>query len=187
MLMGIKDFLAPTRGRIMLFVMIFVMIFLYDTVFQPFPGSPVVENLGTQQGAFSFVAYILVLPYILSCLLPAFAGLRKKKFLRMARLTEFMHPRPVMHAQSPGKQQHFAFPRGTPVEESDTRPAPQEAQPGAAQKESATVPKQPAKRPAPKQEAKPAKKASRKPAPQKGAKKGNQPAKKAASKKASKK
>ena len=45
MLMGIKDFLAPTRGRVLLFVMIFMMVFLYDTALAPFPGSPVSSML----------------------------------------------------------------------------------------------------------------------------------------------
>ncbi len=91
--MAVKDFLAPTRGRILLFMIIFVSVFLYDTAFAPFPGSPVVENLDSQEGASSFVLYILLLPYILSCLLPAFMGLRKKRFIRLANLPEFMHPR----------------------------------------------------------------------------------------------
>ena len=82
MLMGIKDFLAPTRGRILLFVILFVLIILYDTMFAPFPGSPIVDNMNTQEGTVSFVLYILILPYILSAVLPAFAGLRKRKFLR---------------------------------------------------------------------------------------------------------
>jgi hypothetical protein len=118
MLMGIKDFLAPTRGRIVLFVILFVLIFLYDTLFAPFPGSPVVDNLGTQEGATSFLLYILILPYILSCLLPAFAGLRKKRFWRLSSLREFMHPREVHHAQKPAMQQHFVFPSGTETVES---------------------------------------------------------------------
>ena len=116
--MGIKDFLAPTRGRILLFVIIFMMVFLYDTAFAPFPGSPVVENLATQEGASSFVLYILVLPYILSCLIPAFFGLRKRRFLRLSSLREFMHPRHGFEAQKPAKQQQFVFPAGTEVVES---------------------------------------------------------------------
>jgi hypothetical protein len=118
MLMGIKDFLAPTRGRILLFIIIFMMVFLYDTAFAPFPGSPVVENLATQEGASSFVLYILVLPYILSCLIPAFFGLRKRKFLRLSSLMEFMHPRHGFEAQKPARQQQFVFPMGTEVVES---------------------------------------------------------------------
>ena len=109
MLMGIKDFLAPTRGRIIVFVILFVLVFLYDTLFAPFPGSPVVDNLGAQEGATSFLLYILILPYILSCLLPAFAGLRKKKFWRLSSLREFMHSREVVHPQKPTQQQHFVF------------------------------------------------------------------------------
>jgi hypothetical protein len=123
MLMGIKDFLAPTRGRILLFVILFVLIFLYDTAFAPFPGSPVVDNLGTQEGMLSFLLYILILPYILSCLLPAFTGLRKKRFWRISRLTEFMHPRHTSQPQKPTSQQHFVFPAGTETVES--MPAPQ--------------------------------------------------------------
>ena len=118
MLMGIKDFLAPTRGRILLFLMIFVMVFLYDTAFAPFPGSPVVENLATQEGASSFVLYILVLPYVLSCLIPAFFGLRKRRFLRLSSLKEFMHPRHGFESQKPARQQQFVFPAGTEVVES---------------------------------------------------------------------
>ena len=119
MLMKIKDFLAPTRGRILLFIIIFILIFLYDTAFAPFPGSPVVDNLGTQEGATSFVLYILVLPYVLSCLIPAFLGLRKRRFLRLVSLRRFMHhPRLASHEQKPTRQQTFTFPAGTPVVES---------------------------------------------------------------------
>jgi len=118
MLMGIKDFLAPTRGRILLFLIIFIMIFLYDTAFAPFPGSPVAENLSTQDGASSFVLYILLLPYILSCLIPAFFGLRKKRFWRLSSLKEFMHPRHGFERQKPTRQQQFVFPPGTEVVES---------------------------------------------------------------------
>jgi hypothetical protein len=117
MLMGIKDFLAPTRGRILLFMVIFLLIFIYDTAFAPFPGSPLIENLGTQEGATSFVLYILVLPYILSCLIPALMGLRKRKFIRLASLMEFMHHRPELHEHKSTRQQTFIFPEGTPVEE----------------------------------------------------------------------
>jgi hypothetical protein len=118
MLMKIKDFLAPTRGRIILFIIIFALVFLYDTAFAPFPGSPVVDNMDSQEGATSFVIYILVLPYILSCLIPAFFGMRKMKFLRLVSLREFFQPRPVARNQKPTRQQTFTFPVGTPVVES---------------------------------------------------------------------
>ena len=140
--MGIRDFLAPTRGRILLFVIIFVLVIVYDTAFVPFPGSPVVNNLGTQEGATSFVLYILVLPYILSCLLPAFAGLRKKRFFRLATLREFMRPRVVSHPQKAYKQQHFVFPEGTPVEESIVLQQPPE-QEGPAKKKATRKPAKP--------------------------------------------
>ncbi len=116
--MKIKDFLAPTRGRILLFIIIFILVFVYDTAFAPFPGSPVVDNLNTQDGATSFVLYILVLPYILSCLIPAFLGLRKRRFFRLVSLRRFMHPRPAAQEQKPTRQQTFTFPAGTPVVES---------------------------------------------------------------------
>lgn len=116
--MRVRDFLAPTRGRILLFIIIFILIFLYDTAFAPFPGSPVVDNLGTQEGATSFVLYILVLPYILSCLIPAFLGLRKRRFFRLVSLRRFMHPRQALHEQRQARQQTFTFPEGTPVVES---------------------------------------------------------------------
>ena len=92
MLMKIKDFLAPTRGRILLFIIIFILIFLYDTAFAPFPGSPVVDNLGTQEGATSFVLYILVLPYVLSCLIPAF--LQGPRLWRARRPPRRLHKPP---------------------------------------------------------------------------------------------
>lgn len=120
--MAVKDFFAPTRGRILVFVMIFLLVFIYDTMFAPFPGSPVVDNLDTQDGATSFLLYILVLPYVLSSLLPAFMGLRKRRFFRISTLTEFMHPRPEHHAQKPSKQQTFVFPAGTPTESSSMTP-----------------------------------------------------------------
>jgi hypothetical protein len=119
MLMAVRDFLAPTRGRILLFIIIFILVFLYDTLFAPFPGSPVVDNLNRQEGAISFVLYILILPYILSCLIPAFFGLRKKRFFRLVSLSRFFYSRPVVHEKKPSRQQTFTFPAGTPVVESE--------------------------------------------------------------------
>ena len=150
MLMAIKDFLAPTRGRILLFIIIFMMVFVYDTAFAPFPGSPVVDNLATQDGAMSFVLYILLLPYILSCLLPAFFGLRKRKFLRMATLMDFMHPRPEVHEQKPQKQQTFVFPQGTPVESSKppAKDALDEVEDSGTPKSNPVTQKKPAAKPA---------------------------------------
>jgi hypothetical protein len=133
MFMRVKDFLAPTRGRIVLFIIIFVMVMLYDTIFAPFPGSPVAENIGTQEGAMSFVLYILVLPYILSCLLPAFLGLRKRRFKRLVTLSRFLYSRPVEHENKPTKQEHFVFPQNTPVVESVLSQAEQASVQGPAQ------------------------------------------------------
>ena len=111
--MAVKDFLAPTRGRILIFLVLFIAIFVYDTAFTPFPGSPVVDNLATQDGATSFLLYILILPYILSCLLPAFMGLRKRKFFRVANLAEFMQPRSGHFEHKETQQKTFNFPAGT--------------------------------------------------------------------------
>lgn len=139
MLMAVKDFFAPTRGRIILFIIIFLLIFVYDTAFVPFPGSPVADNLATQDGAMSFVIYILVIPYILSSLIPAFFGLRKKKFIRLASLREFFSPRPVYHEQKPSRQQTFTFPAGTTVLESKL-PLKTAAQPEADQTQKKSKP-----------------------------------------------
>jgi hypothetical protein len=126
MFLKIKDFLAPTRGRILLFMIIFILVFVYDTAFAPFPGSPVVENLTQQQGMISFVVYILVLPYILSCFIPAFFGMRKKKFIRLVNLKRYFYTRPQVHEQKPTTQEHFVFPQGTPSVENklEQQPAP---------------------------------------------------------------
>lgn len=134
--MKVKDFLAPTRGRILLFTIIFLLVFVYDTAFAPFPGSPVVGNLGSQEGALSFVVYILVLPYILSCLIPALLGMRKRRFMRLARLREFFYSRPVVHEKKPSRQQTFTFPTGTPVVESrlPVKPQGRAGRPGASRK-----------------------------------------------------
>jgi hypothetical protein len=139
MLMAVKDFFAPTRGRILLFLIIFLLVFVYDTAFAPFPGSPIVDNLATQDGAMSFVIYILVIPYILSSLIPAFFGLRKKKFIRLTNLKEFFSPRPVYHEQKPSRQQTFTFPTGTTVVESKL-PLKTPGQPEAAKPQQKTKP-----------------------------------------------
>ena len=87
----VKGFFKPTKSRIFLFVMVFLLIAVYDTGFQPFPDSPVMADpLG--KAAQSFVVYFLVLPYILSCLLPSLFELRKRRIFRTARLTEFLRP-----------------------------------------------------------------------------------------------
>ena len=126
--MAVKDFLAPTRGRIVLFLIIFVLVIVYDTLFAPFPGSPVMANLDTQEGATSLVLYVLILPYILSCLIPAFFGLRKRKFFRLVSLRRFFYTRPVTHESKPSRQQTFTFPMGTTTVESKLPLAPGERQ-----------------------------------------------------------
>ncbi len=114
-MMVVKDFLAPTRGRIVLFLIMFILILVYDTALTPFPDSPIIESITTQAGAMTFVLYILFIPYILSCIIPAFMGMRHKRYIRLTNLTEFMQPRPRSQQVKSSNQQTFTFPTGTPV------------------------------------------------------------------------
>jgi hypothetical protein len=74
----------PTRGRIAIFIILFALIALLDQTFLFFPESPLTYNL-FGSGALPFILYLLVIPYIVSCIIPA---VYIKEF-RHARIHEF--------------------------------------------------------------------------------------------------
>jgi hypothetical protein len=61
----------PTWGRIAIFIILFAAISLLDQVFLFFPESPLTYNV-FGAGALPFIAYLLIIPYIVSCVVPAF-------------------------------------------------------------------------------------------------------------------
>ena len=74
----------PTWGRIAIFIILFAAFALLDQQFLFFPESPLTYNL-FGSGAVNFVIFILIVPYILSCIIPA---VYIKEF-RHAKLHEF--------------------------------------------------------------------------------------------------
>ncbi len=94
----VKGFFRPTRARIFLFVVVLVLVSLYDFAFLPFEEKPVITNISLYPR--TFVIYFLVLPYILSCLIPSLLELRKRKIFRHAKLWEyFRHEKPVFEEE----------------------------------------------------------------------------------------
>ena len=61
----------PTWGRIAIFIILFAAISLLDQAFLFFPESPLTYNV-FGAGALPFIVYLLIIPYIVSCVVPAF-------------------------------------------------------------------------------------------------------------------
>lgn len=78
----------PTRGRIAIFIILFAAIALLDQVFLFFPQSPLTYNF-FNGGTIPFLVYLIVIPYIVSCLIPAFF-IRE---FRHAKLHEYFEKR----------------------------------------------------------------------------------------------
>ena len=100
----IKGFFKPSASRIFIFIIVFIFVSVYDLTLKPWPDSPVITNIaGASQ---TFVVNYLIIPYILSCILPSLAELRKKKIFRHAKIWEFlMHDKPVIEEErQEGKQ-----------------------------------------------------------------------------------
>jgi hypothetical protein len=94
----IKGFFKPSKSRIFIFILVFIFVSIYDFTLKPWPDSPIITNIGGASQ--SFVINYLVIPYILSCILPSLAELRKKKIFRHAKIWEFlMHEKPVIEEE----------------------------------------------------------------------------------------
>jgi hypothetical protein len=61
----------PTKGRIAIFIILFAVIALLDQTFLFFPQSPLTYNV-FNGGTIPFIVYLIVIPYIVSCIVPAF-------------------------------------------------------------------------------------------------------------------
>ncbi|UCD06898.1 MAG: hypothetical protein JSW41_03620 [Candidatus Aenigmatarchaeota archaeon] len=61
----------PTWGRIAIFIILFAAIALLDQTFLFFPESPLTYNV-IDSAAIPFIVYLIVIPYIVSCVVPAF-------------------------------------------------------------------------------------------------------------------
>lgn len=75
----------PTVGRIAIFIILFAAIALLDQAFLFFPVSPITYNM-FGPAALHFLVFLLIIPYIISCILPAFY-IRE---FRHAKLHEFV-------------------------------------------------------------------------------------------------
>ena len=95
----IKGFFKPSKSRIFIFILVFILVSIYDLTLRPFPDSPVITNIGGASQ--TFVINFLIIPYILSCILPSLAELRKRKIFRHAKIWEFItHDRPVLEEEN---------------------------------------------------------------------------------------
>lgn len=61
----------PTWGRIAVFIVLFAIIALLDQTFLFFPESPLTYNVFST-GTAQFLIYLLIIPYLASCVIPAF-------------------------------------------------------------------------------------------------------------------
>ncbi len=75
----------PTVGRIAIFIILFAAIALLDQAFLFFPVSPITYNM-FGSAALHFLVFLLIIPYIISCVGPAFY-IRE---FRHAKLHEFV-------------------------------------------------------------------------------------------------
>lgn len=98
--MVLAKLFKPTVGRIAIFIILFAAIALLDQAFLFFPVSPMTYNL-FGSAALYFVVFLLIIPYIISCIIPA---LYIREF-RHAKLHEFVEARrkkPEYQKLSPG-------------------------------------------------------------------------------------
>ena len=89
--MNLKSLFKPTKGRIALFLLLFFVIGALDTNLFLFQNSPLLYNFWAT-GAPEFVIYMLLLPYLLSCILPEIIFFRGRVNTRMANLGEYFSP-----------------------------------------------------------------------------------------------
>ena len=78
----------PTVGRIAIFIILFATIALLDQNLLFFHVSPITYNMFGSAGL-HFIVFLLIIPYIISCILPAFY-IRE---FRHAKLHEFVEER----------------------------------------------------------------------------------------------
>ena len=87
----------PTWGRIAIFIVIFALIALLDQFFLFFPESPLTYNV-FGSGAAQFILYLVLIPYVASCIIPAFY----MREMRHAKIHEFFehHKHPEKRSTS---------------------------------------------------------------------------------------
>jgi hypothetical protein len=98
--MVLAKLFKPTVGRIAIFIILFAAIALLDQAFLFFHVSPMTYNMFGPAGLY-FVVFLLIIPYIISCIIPA---LYIREF-RHAKLHEFVETRmkkPQYQKLSPG-------------------------------------------------------------------------------------
>lgn len=100
--MGVKTLFRPTKGRIALFLLLFFVIGAFDTNLYLFQNSPLLYTFWTT-GAPEFIIYLLLVPYVLSCILPEIIFFRSRKNTRMANLRDYFEPAQIT---APTEQAH---------------------------------------------------------------------------------
>jgi hypothetical protein len=89
--MSVKNLFRPTRGRIALFLLLFFVIGALDTNLHLFQNSPLIYNFWST-GAPEFIIYMLLVPYVLSCIIPEIVFYRSRADTRMASLRDYFNP-----------------------------------------------------------------------------------------------
>jgi len=89
--MSLKNLFKPTKGRIALFLLLFFVIGAIDTNLRLFQSSPLIYNFWST-GAPEFIIYMLLVPYILSCIIPEIVFYRSRAETRMASLRDYFNP-----------------------------------------------------------------------------------------------
>lgn len=84
----------PTLGRIAIFIVLFSVIALLDQVFLFFPESPLTYNIFDSAGV-PFLIYLIVIPYIASCIIPAFF-VREFRHAKIHEFVEHQRKKPVV-------------------------------------------------------------------------------------------
>ncbi len=89
--MSVKNLFKPTKGRIALFLLLFFVIGALDTNMRLFQNSPLIYNFWST-GAPEFIIYMLLVPYVLSCIVPEIVFYRSRADTRMANLRDYFNP-----------------------------------------------------------------------------------------------
>jgi len=101
--MNLKNLFKPTKGRIALFALFFFVIGALDTNLLLFQNSPLLFNFWAT-GSPDFVIYMLLLPYLLSCILPEIIFFKSRANTRMANLGEYFSPAQIASKELSPKQ-----------------------------------------------------------------------------------
>ena len=121
----------PTWGRIAIFIILFAAISLLDQAFLFFPESPLTYNV-FGYGALPFIVYLLIIPYIVSCVVPAFF-IREFRHAKIHEFVERHKKKPTIEGvidtmeDYEQLQERYASSLKKPFQEPEEKPKPKKA------------------------------------------------------------